>query len=80
MVAPYATCSSPALATRSAGMKGRLLAIGGDRQRKGTAPAGRVGWLQLHGLGDSQAMRLAPGSVCGIQSASRQQCQFADAL
>ena len=69
MVAPYATCSSPALATRSAGMKGRLLAIGGDRQRKGIAPAGRAGWPQRHGQSDSQAMRLppvAPVCVCPL--------------
>ena len=66
MVAPYATCSSPALATRSAGIKGRLLAIGGDRQRKGIAPAGRAGWPQRHGLSDSQAMRLPPVCVCPL--------------
>ena len=70
MVAPYATCSSPALATRSAGMKGRLLAIGGDRHRKGIAPAGRAGWLQLHGQCNGQAMRLTPSLVCGPPSSS----------
>ena len=38
--APYPSCNRAAFATRSAGRKGRLCAMGGASARNGIAPAG----------------------------------------